>query len=40
MFIAASDRTDAWEFRLRQFSQLGIKQRNSHFKINNINRNV
>lgn len=38
MFIAAQDRSDAWEFRLRQFSQLGIKQRNNHFRIKNINQ--
>lgn len=38
MFIAAADRSDSWEFRLRQHSQLGIKQRNTHFRINDINR--
>lgn len=38
MFIAAADRSDAWEFRLRQHSQLGIKQRNTHFRISGINR--
>lgn len=38
MFIAAQDRSDSWEFRLRQHSQLGIKQRNTHFRINDINR--
>lgn len=38
MFLAAADRSDAWEFRLRQHSQLGIKQRNVHFRLENINR--
>lgn len=38
MFLAAQDRSDAWEFRLRQHSQLGIKQRNTHFRITGINR--
>lgn len=37
MFLAKTDRSDAWEFRVRQFSQLGINQRNCHFRINNIN---
>ena len=36
MFLAAQDRSDAWEFRIRQISQLGISQRNSHFRIQNI----
>jgi hypothetical protein len=38
MFLAAQDRSDAWEFRLRQHSQLGIKQRNTHFRISGITR--
>lgn len=38
MFLAAQDRSDSWEFRLRQHSQLGIKQRNTHFRLNDINR--
>lgn len=36
MFLAAQDRSDAWEFRIRQMSQLGISQRNSHFRITEI----
>ena len=36
MFLAAQDRSDAWEFRIRQISQLGISQRNCHFKIDRI----
>ena len=36
MFIAKQDRSDAWEFRIRQISQLGINQRNCHFRIDNI----
>lgn len=38
MFLAAQDRSDAWEFRIRQHSQLGIRQRNCHFRITGINR--
>lgn len=38
MFIAATDRSDTWEFRLYQISQLGMKQRNNHFRVKNINR--
>lgn len=38
MFLAAQDRSDAWEFRVRQHSQLGIRQRNCHFRIKGINR--
>jgi hypothetical protein len=38
MFIASADRSDTWEFRIRQHSQLGIKQRNNHFRITDINR--
>lgn len=30
IFIAKADRSDAWEYRMRVFSQLGTKQRNSH----------
>lgn len=30
IFIAKTDRSDAWEYRMRLFSQLGTKQRNSH----------
>jgi len=36
MFLAAQDRSDAWEFRIRQISNLGISQRNCHFKIDRI----
>ena len=36
MFLAAQDRSDAWEFRIRQLSQLGINQRNCHFKIDRV----
>ena len=36
MFIPAQDRSDAWEFRMRHFSQMGITQRNNHFRIDNI----
>jgi hypothetical protein len=36
IFLAAQDRSDAWEARMRQFSQLGTRQRNSHFKIDGI----
>jgi hypothetical protein len=36
MFLAKGDRSDAWEFRLRQISQLGISQRNCHFKVDRI----
>lgn len=36
MFIAKQDRSDAWEFRIRQISQLGISQRNSHWKVERI----
>lgn len=36
MFLAAQDRSDAWEFRIRQLSQLGISQRNCHFKIDRV----
>lgn len=36
MFIAKADRSDAWEFRLRQFSQLGISQRNCHWRVTDI----
>lgn len=38
MFIAKADRTDAWEFRIRQHSQLGARQRNNHFRIKGVNR--
>lgn len=38
MFIASADRSDTWEFRVRQHSQLGIRQRNNHFRISGINR--
>lgn len=38
MFIASADRSDSWEFRVRQHSQLGAKQRNNHFRIEGINR--
>jgi len=38
MFLASPDRSDTWEFRIRQHSQLGIKQRNNHFRIKGINR--
>lgn len=38
MFIANSDRSDGWEFRIRQHSQLGARQRNNHFRITGINR--
>lgn len=38
MFIADSGRTDSWEFRVRQHSQLGARQRNNHFRITGINR--
>lgn len=37
MFIPAQDRSDSWEFRMRHFSQMGLTQRNSHFRIDNIN---
>ena len=37
MFIPNFDRRDAWEYRMRQFSQLGITQRNCHFRQNDIN---
>lgn len=40
MFIASADRSDTWEFRIRQHSQLGIKQRNNHFRITGFNRVV
>ena len=33
MFIPATNREDSFEFRMRQFSNLGIRQRNCHFKI-------
>lgn len=36
MFLPAQDRSDAWEFRIRQISQLGISQRNCHFKLDRI----
>lgn len=36
MFLAKQDRSDAWEFRIRQISQLGISQRNCHFRVDNI----
>lgn len=36
MFIAKTDRSDAWEFRLRQISQLGISQRNCHWKVDRV----
>jgi len=38
MFLASADRSDTWEFRIRQHSQLGIKQRNNHFRITGVNR--
>lgn len=37
IFLQATNRSDAWEFRVRQFSQMGYHQRNSHFTIENIN---
>lgn len=36
MFIAKQDRSDAWEFRIRQISQIGISQRNAHWKVDRI----
>lgn len=36
MFIAKQDRSDAWEFRIRQISQLGISQRNCHWRLTDI----
>lgn len=36
MFIAKQDRSDAWEFRIRQISQLGISQRNCHWRVERI----
>lgn len=36
MFLPSQDRSDSWEFRIRQISQLGISQRNCHFKIDRI----
>lgn len=38
MFLPSTDRSDTWEFRIRQHSQLGVKQRNNHFRILNVNR--
>lgn len=38
MFLPSTDRSDTWEFRIRQHSQLGVKQRNNHFRIKNVNR--
>lgn len=38
MFLPSQDRSDTWEFRIRQHSQLGVKQRNNHFRITGINR--
>lgn len=37
IFIAKADRSDAWEYRMRLFSQLGIHQRNSHGVYDDIN---
>lgn len=37
IFLQATNRSDAWEFRVRQFSQMGYHQRNSHFRIDAIN---
>lgn len=37
IFLQATNRSDAWEFRVRQFSQMGYHQRNSHFVIEDIN---
>lgn len=37
IFIAKTDRTDAWEYRMRLFAQLGISQRNSHGVYADIN---
>lgn len=36
MFIPAQDRSDAWEFRMRQYSQLGTHLRNCHGRVNAI----
>lgn len=36
MFIPAQDRSDAWEFRMRQFSQIGTHLRNCHGRINAV----
>lgn len=38
MFLASQDRSDTWEFRIRQHSQLGARQRNNHFRVKSINR--
>lgn len=38
MFLASQDRSDTWEFRIRQHSQLGARQRNNHFRVKGINR--
>jgi len=36
IFIPASDRTDAWEYRMRQYSQLGTKLRNVHGRLTGV----
>lgn len=36
MFIPAADRSDAFEYRIRQFSQVGIELRNSHVRVTGI----
>lgn len=37
IFIADPNRTDSWEYRMRLFAQLGIKQRNSHARYEDVN---
>lgn len=37
IFIAKTDRSDAWEYRMRFFGQLGVRQRNSHGTYADIN---
>ena len=36
MFYRSQDRTDSFEFHMRQFSQLGVHLRNCHFRIENL----
>lgn len=36
MFINSQDRSGSWEFRLRQYSQIGTELRNAHGRINQI----
>lgn len=37
MYIPAQDRSGAWEYRVRQFSNFGYHMRNTHMRLNSFN---